>query len=72
MIIIDRIEGEIAVLETDEGMIEIGAKELPADASEGDILVNFDGKWQIDHEASAQRRALIANKLKRLMKDRND
>ena len=72
MIIIDRIEGEIAVLETDEGMTEIGANELPSNASEGDVLVKFNEKWQINHDASEQRRALIANKLKRLMKDRND
>lgn len=72
MIIIDRIEGEVAVLETDEGMTEISAKELPSDAAEGDILVNSEGAWYVDHEATEHRRALTANKLKRLMKGRND
>lgn len=72
MIIIDRIEGRIAVLETDEGIVEISADELPSDAAEGDILINFDGEWRIDREATEQRRALVSNKLKRLMKGRND
>lgn len=72
MIIIDRIEGRIAVLETDEGITEISAEELPSDAAEGDILVNSGGEWRIDREATEQRRALVSNKLKRLMKGRND
>lgn len=72
MTIIDRIEGKVAVLETDEGIIEISAEELPSDAKEGDILVNSEGEWRIDREATEQRRALVSNKLKRLMKGRND
>ena len=44
MIIIDRIEGEIAVLETDDGMTEIGAEELPIGASEGKLTMTLPSR----------------------------
>jgi hypothetical protein len=39
MIIIDRIEGTVAILEIGEALIEVPASLLPAGAQEGDPLV---------------------------------
>jgi hypothetical protein len=39
MIIIDRIEGKVAILEIGEALIEVPASLLPAGAREGDPLV---------------------------------
>ena len=38
MIVIDRFEGDFAVIETDNGMINIPRSELPTVAKEGDTL----------------------------------
>lgn len=72
MTVFDRKEGNTAFLETDSGIIEINAEELPEAASEGDILIKNDGVWLVDREATEKRRRCIRNKLKRLMKNRND
>lgn len=72
MTVFDRKEGDTAFLETDSGIIGISADELPPDASEGDILIKIDGAWIVDRETTEKRRRRIRNKLKRLMKNRND
>ncbi|MBQ7027899.1 MAG: DUF3006 domain-containing protein [Ruminococcus sp.] len=72
MTVFDRKEGDTAFLETDSGIIGISVDELPPDASEGDILIKIDGAWIVDREATEKRRRRIRNKLKRLMKNRND
>lgn len=56
MLVIDRIEGDIAVCEAAEGRREIPLAELPAEAREGDCLVLVDGVWQIDREETLRRR----------------
>lgn len=69
MIIIDRFEGDIAVLETDGGMIELNRFYLPENAAEGDVLVHDGGEWYIDRETTENRRNQIREKLRRLMGD---
>jgi len=39
MLIIDRFEGDFAVVETDNGFINIPKTDVPADAKEGDVLL---------------------------------
>ncbi|MDR2569911.1 MAG: DUF3006 domain-containing protein [Oscillospiraceae bacterium] len=39
MLIIDRFEGEIAVVETTNGFINIPRKDIPVNACEGDVLI---------------------------------
>ena len=68
---IDRFEGDIAVLETDEGMLDIRRDELPDDAKEGDILIQGRSGWITDKEATAARRSAMKNKLRRRIR-RND
>lgn len=56
MLVIDRIEGGIAVCEAEEGRRELPLSELPAEAREGDCLVLVDGVWQIHREETLRRR----------------
>lgn len=64
--IIDRFEGELAVIETDGGMIEINVSELPENAREGDVLVLENGRYAVDSEATEQRRKNASDRLRRL------
>ena len=66
MIIIDRFEGNLAVLETDDGMKNIERSLLPENAAEGDVLV-YDGSWTVDTAATEQRRKRTRKRLKRLL-----
>ena len=56
MLVIDRIEGGIAVCETEDGRRELPLTGLPAGVREGDCLVCVDGSWQIDREETLRRR----------------
>lgn len=64
--IIDRFEGDIAVVETDSGMLDIVRDLLPENTSEGDVIVQTDGGYIIDEQATAERRKAIAERLRRL------
>lgn len=66
MTIIDRFEGDLAVLETDDGMINVERSLLPENAAEGDVLV-YDGSWTVDTAATEQRRERTRKRLKRLL-----
>lgn len=68
MWIVDRIEGNYALCETDEGRKEIPLQELPSEVSEGDVLRRTSDGWELDRDKTAQRRAQIAEKTKRLRK----
>jgi len=39
MLVIDRFEGDFAVVETSNGMINIPISDIPSDAKEGDVLI---------------------------------
>ena len=66
MMIIDRFEQDFAVVETDDGMINIEREYLPEDSSEGDVIVPTGNGYIIDEEATAQRRKSMAERLNRL------
>ncbi|MBQ8296837.1 MAG: DUF3006 domain-containing protein [Ruminococcus sp.] len=72
MIIIDRFEGNIAVLETDGGMLEAERSLVPAEAQEGDVLYFADGAYSVDRAATEERRAAIRARLSRLRRNGND
>ncbi len=58
--VVDRFEGKVAVLEDDEGMIEVGGRALPEGCKEGDVLVVLERigaeperRWfRVDQEAT--------------------
>ena len=56
--IIDRIEGDIAVCEREDGGFEeLTLRELPGGAREGSVLAkNSDGAWVLDPETERERR----------------
>ncbi len=66
MYIIDRFEGELAVIEHGEDFLNIPRSELPADAEEGSVLAKTEQGWVRDPEAEAARRAAIAERRRRL------
>lgn len=68
MTIIDRFEGDTAVLETDSGMMNIHRSLLPENAAEGDVLTYESGTWEIDRQLTDHRRSRIQQRLRRLMK----
>lgn len=72
MMIIDRFEENFAVIESDNGMIEIERKLLPENASEGDVIILTDGVYAVDTEATESRRMRIRNKLKMLRRSSDD
>ena len=72
MIVIDRFEGDIAVLETDSGMVDVQRNILPENASEGDVIAEVNGAYIIDNEATEARRAAVRAKYSRLRRRGND
>lgn len=69
MIIIDRIEGDYAILEAEEEMLQIAVSELPAEAGEGDILTLTDAGWMVDAAATQERREALAALRRRMLED---
>ncbi len=64
--IIDRFEGDNAVVETDGGMIVINVSELPENAREGDVLTLENGRYAVDCKASEERRSKASDRLRKL------
>ena len=64
MLIIDRFEGNYAIIETDDRAIDIPKSDLPADAKEGDVL-----RLIIDADKSTLRKKNIEDRMNKLFKD---
>ncbi len=63
MIVLDRIEGQIAVLEVDGATYELPASVLPAGATEGCVL-----ELALDADATGSRESEAKARLERLKK----
>ncbi len=63
--VIDRLEEELAICENDDReMISIPRNELPVSVNEGDvILLEEDGSWVLDTDATKKRRERIRKKM---------
>lgn len=69
MIILDRFEGDQAVLETDDGVRSVPRDCVLADAAEGDVLMlQADGHYVPDAEATADRRQRLQARFQRLIR----
>jgi hypothetical protein len=55
MIIVDRIEGKVAVCETDSGMLNISLKLIKGKVRDGVVLVERDGAYRVDEQATKKR-----------------
>ena len=64
MLIIDRFEGDFAVVETDKGFVNIPRSELPKGAKEGDCL-----RFVIDESDTAARKKRIDGMMAGIFKD---
>lgn len=67
ILVVDRIEGDIAVCENRSNgvMINIQLSKLPAETKEGMVIRYFDGKYSIDSEEQDN----IENRIKDKMDD---
>lgn len=64
-VIIDRIEGNIAVCEKEDGsFVDIDVKELPADAKQGDVVTIENGTSYVDKEETSERKKNIEDIMK--------
>ena len=57
--IIDRFEGDFAVVEHDDEMLNIKRLDLPDNAKVGDVLVRHDERFAGDVQQTAERRREI-------------
>ena len=64
MLIIDRFEGDFAVVETSDGFVNIPKKDLPRNAKEGDVL-----NINIDSNETDSRKKRIEGMMNNLFKD---
>ena len=68
--VIDRLEGDIAVLvdKSNRRPRNVNASELPAGATVGDTVVDECGKWSIDSADSEARADAIKDKMASVFK----
>ncbi len=66
MLIVDRIEGEYAVCESDEGRMNVPLSRICGKVKEGDILAEKNGGYIPDCAAAERRRRDIWEKEKGL------
>ena len=63
-LIVDRIEGSIAVCEQDnKSFVDVPISNLPKGVKEGSVLLNKDGSWEIDTEKQNTRNRRIKEKM---------
>ena len=69
MIILERIETDLAVLETDDGTQTVPRAMIPPDAAIGDVLTPISsGGYAIDKERSKGRRKKLSERFRRLLR----
>lgn len=68
MLVIDKFEGDIAIVEDGESILNIPRNKLPFDSKEGDILILSDDKYLIDDVATENRKKELENRFSKLFK----
>lgn len=67
--IVDRIEGDVAVLEIDGArFMDVPLSQMPAGCSQGDVFRGEPGAWVRDDDAKAARLKTNADLMARLFK----
>lgn len=59
MLILERFEGNIAIIENDDSHIETDRKNVAENASEGDVLTEVNGRYEVDKNQTEKRRSEI-------------
>lgn len=68
--VVDRFEGDYAVIETDNGMVNIHVSQLDANIREGDCVVFKDGRYTADTAETMRIRAEMSKRMKKLIGDK--
>lgn len=66
MLIIDRFEGDFAVVQADGKWLDISKSLLPPDAARGDILIEQNGRYAVDKALTKTRREEIKKRFENL------
>lgn len=66
--VIDRIEGDFAVVENEGIMLDIPLSQLPCEAKEGDIVTLYNGVYIVDNKSADEQREEISARLENLFK----
>ena len=64
--VLDRFEGDWAMVEAEDGSIIRIARALLPDVHEGDALEETNGQWQVDPERTEALREAVRQRLKKL------
>ncbi|EJS46364.1 DUF3006 domain-containing protein [Bacillus nitratireducens] len=64
--IIDRFEGELAVIEINNSTIDVPKSKLPSAAKEGDVLIIEDDTYTIDKNETDKRRREVQDLMDKL------
>ena len=67
--VIDRFEGEFAVMEFADGYKNISRQMLPDEAREGDVLIFQDEQWRVDKGATRNSKEKIEKLAEELWED---
>ena len=68
-LIIDRFEGDFAVVEVDgKKMRDIPKQDIPQSAKEGDVLKLVSGKYEVDFEETKRLRVEVEQMMKDMWK----
>lgn len=59
MLILERFEGDTALIEDDDRRFDVARTALPPTAKEGDVLVLHGAQYLVDEAATVKRRARI-------------
>lgn len=66
MIVLDRFEGQYAIIEIDGHLITVSRNQIGASAQEGDVLVFISNVYVPDQEATQKRKEALKKRLKKL------
>lgn len=67
MLVIDRFEGDFVVVEEDDSRhFNLERRLLPENAREGDCIIEKNGAYEIDTEATRKRREEILSIMKKM------
>ena len=66
--IIDRFEGDFAVCETDNGMVNIEKNRLPENVKSGDVLIKTNKGFVFDNQTKSDRLKKIKDLQNKLFK----
>ncbi|MBU5675563.1 DUF3006 domain-containing protein [Alkaliphilus sp. MSJ-5] len=69
MIILDRFEGDYAVIEIDGEMVDVERCLVDEEVKEGDVLTIIDGIYYRDDQATKKRKQYIEDKFKDMWED---